>query len=160
MLKIKHSRSRIGEHYMKTDHQKFYLAAYAVFRKNGEILLLKRSNTGFEDGNYSMVAGHLDGGETVKDSLKREVKEEVGIDLDLKYVDIVHIMHRKSPDREYIDFYLSVSQWEGEVKNTEPEKCSELRWSKMDKLPENTIPYIRFAIDQINNKEIYSEYGF
>ena len=145
---------------MKTDHKKFYLAAYAVFKKNDEILLLKRFNTGFEDGNYSLVAGHLDGNETVKDALKREVKEEVGVAMDLKCADMVHIMHRKAPDREYIDFFLSVSRWKGEIKNKEPEKCSELRWSKTDKLPENTIPYIRFAIDQINNKEIYSEYGF
>jgi 8-oxo-dGTP diphosphatase len=145
---------------MKTDHQKFYSAAYAVFKRNDEILLLKRFNTGFEDGNYSMVAGHLDGNETVKYSLKREVREEVGIDLDLKHVDIVHIMHRRTPDREYIDFFLLVSQWKGDIKNMEPEKCSELRWAKIDKLPENTIPYIRFAINQINSGEIYSEYGF
>jgi 8-oxo-dGTP diphosphatase len=145
---------------MSTDHQKFYLAVYAVFKKDDQILLLKRHNTGFEDGNYSMVAGHMDGNETVKDSLKREVKEEVGIALDLKNVDIAHIMHRKTPDREYIDFYLSVSKWNGEVKNMEPEKCSELRWVKINKLPGNTIQYIQFAIDQINRKEIYSEYGF
>lgn len=145
---------------MKKDHQKFYLAVYAVFKKNDEILLLKRVNSGFEDGNYSLVAGHLDGNETVKEALKREVKEEVGIEINLDYVDLVHIMHRRTPDREYIDFFLSVSKWEGEIKNMEPEKCSELMWYKTDKLPENTIPYIRFAIDQINNKEIYMEYGF
>lgn len=145
---------------MKKDHQKFYLAVYAVFKKNDEILLLKRVNSGFEDGNYSLVAGHLDGNETVKEALKREVKEEVGIEINLDYVDLVHTMHRNTPDREYIDFFLSVSKWEGEIKNMEPEKCGELRWSKIDKLPENTIPYIKFVIDQINNKETYSEYGF
>ena len=80
--------------------------------KNNSILLLRRLNTGFEDGNYSMIAGHLNGNETVKQAMGREAKEEAGIKLSVNDMKIAHIMHRNTSDREYVDFFLSVSKWE------------------------------------------------
>ena len=54
--------------------EKFMLrcAVYLVLIKDGKILLLRRSNTGYWDGNYSMIAGHLDGDETIAHAMMRE----------------------------------------------------------------------------------------
>ena len=50
-------------------------AAYLVIVREGKILLLRRFNTGFEDGNYSMIAGHLEGNETFIQAMVREARE-------------------------------------------------------------------------------------
>ncbi|QCV56170.1 NUDIX domain-containing protein [Thermoactinomyces vulgaris] len=94
---------------------------HLFFIKDHQILLLRRFNTGYEDGNYSVVAGHLDGGETVKQAAVREAKEEAGVHLTEENIEIVGVMHRKAGD-ERIDFFATMKEWEGEIKNQEPHK--------------------------------------
>jgi hypothetical protein len=42
----------------------------------------------------------------------------------------------------------------------EPHKCDDLNWFEMDRLPDNTIPYIRQAIDCFRKGVFYSEHGW
>ena len=51
-------------------------AVYLVLFKDGKTLLSRRYKTGWRDGNYSLVAGHVDGKEPATEALIREVKEE------------------------------------------------------------------------------------
>lgn len=60
---------------------KYIGSSYLILIKEGSILLLKRANTGFMDGYYSLPAGHLDGDETAREGGSREIKEEIGIDI-------------------------------------------------------------------------------
>ena len=111
-----------------------------------EVLLLRRANTGYEDGKYSVIAGHLDGGETVIAAAVREAREEVGIALDPAEVRVVGVMHRRAND-ERIDFFVVAQVWAGEITNCEPHKCDELAWFPLDGVPENTIAYVRRALE-------------
>ena len=46
------------------------------------ILLQRRYNTGILDGQYDVSSsGHLENGETLKESIIRETKEELGIEI-------------------------------------------------------------------------------
>lgn len=127
--------------------------------RDGKILLLRRANTGFEDGNYGLPAGHMDGGETAREAGVREVEEEIGIRIKPENMEVVHVMHRKKED-ERIDFFMTASEYEGEIQNCEPTKCDDLDWFPLDSLPENTIDYIRFAIEKVQVGQFYSEYGW
>ncbi len=49
---------------MDKERLKFTAATHLFLVKDGKILLLRRFNTGYEDGNYSVPAGYMDGKET------------------------------------------------------------------------------------------------
>ena len=141
---------------------KVYFAVYLVLEKDGKILMAKRSNTGYMDGMYSLVAGHVDGNETVYQAMLRESKEEVNVDILLEDMKVVHVSHRNSNggEREYIDVYLKASKFSGELINLEPHKCSDLTWFEFDELPENIVPEVKKALEDISKGEIFSTLGF
>ena len=146
------------------ERHKLVAAAYIVFRKSdGKLLLLKRANTGYYDGYYSLPAGHLEGGETAAASAVREAREEVGVSLEPQNLKLVHAMHRKSINplpHERIDFYFEVTDWQGEPVNLEPHKCDELKWVSSKDLPTNMVPEVKQALQMVASGELYSDFGF
>lgn len=135
-------------------------SVYGFFIKDGKILLLRRYQTGFEDENYGLPSGHADGGETMKEAAAREMLEEIGAKIDAGDLDLAVTMHRWCGDHERIDFFFTINHWQGEITNREPEKCDDLSWFPLDQLPENTIPYIKAAIDCYSKREKYCEFGW
>jgi 8-oxo-dGTP pyrophosphatase MutT (NUDIX family) len=137
----------------------FPVAVHVFFLRDDRILLLRRCNTGYEDGKLSVVAGHVEPGETVTGAALRESREEVGLTLRPEQFRVVGVMHRKSTD-ERIDFFLSYPLEGEKPRNLEAEKCSELLWAKRDDLPEDTIPYVRAAIEGFRDHHWFQEFGW
>ncbi len=140
-------------------------AVYLVLIRDQRILLLRRYNTGHYDGHYSFVAGHLEGGETVRRAMVREAREEAGLEINADDLEVVHVMNRISQSNpeyknERIDVFLKTEKWAGEPKNREPDKCDDLAWFDLDNLPENVIPYIKQVIDCLDKNLLYSEWGW
>ena len=147
--------------------EKFKLtpASYLVLREDEKVSMIRRFNTGFMDGYYSLIAGHVDEGETFTQCIIREGQEEAGVSLNQEDLKVVHVMQRHEalddPDtRERVDVFIEADSWQGEPENMEPHKCDELAWFPLDNLPENTIPYIRHALECIRKKIAYSEFGW
>lgn len=134
------------------------VAVNLILIKDGKALLLRRFNTGWKDGEYGTVAGHVDGNETIAHAAVREAQEEAGIAIRELDLYVVHTQHRISTDAEYIDFNIKADTWSGEPKNLEPDKCDDLSWHPIDQLPENTIPYIRLVFENIKAGIPFSEY--
>jgi len=134
-------------------------AVHLFLLRADEVLLLRRFNTGYEDGNYSVVAGHLDGGEEVRAAAIREAKEEAGIDIAPIDVAVVGVMHRLSDD-ERVDFFVAATQWQGEVRNCEPDKCDDLSWFSYYELPPNMVPYVRQALENFRDGIWYDSFGW
>lgn len=89
----------------------------------------------------------------------REAREEAAITIKKEDLEVVQVMHRKSTDNERIDFFLACRAWEGDIKNLEKDKCDDLSWFNIDQLPVNTIPYIKFAIENYKNRVNFSEFN-
>lgn len=135
------------------------VAVHIFLLKDDKILLLRRTRTGYEDGNYSVPAGHLDGGEPVLLAAAREAREETGVELDAEAARVVGVMHRRSND-ERIDFFVTATRWSGDIHNAEPHKCDDLTWFPLDALPANTIPYIRQAIANYRQRRWFDSFGW
>lgn len=139
---------------------KLIASVYLVLIKDGKTLLSRRFRTGFEDGKYGLVAGHIDGKETLRQALAREVREEAGVTLNVNDLALGHTMHRWCGDHERLDFFFTTDTFAGTIVNKEPKKCDDIAWFPLDALPENTIDYVRLAIENCVNKVEYSEYGW
>lgn len=135
------------------------VAVHLFLVRGGEVLLLRRANTGYEDGKYSVIAGHLDGGETVVAAAVREAAEEAGVVLDPAEVRVVGVMHRRAND-ERVDFFVAAEAWSGEIMNCEPHKCDALDWFPFEDLPGNVIPYVRRAIENWRAGRWFESFGF
>ena len=117
-----------------------------------------RQNTGFADGLYSLASGHVDEGETIKNTMVREAKEEIGITINPEDLDLVHIMQHKSQNH-CIDFYFKCTSYHGIPSNCEPSKCGDVRFFTQDKLPCNLVGNVKQALELISLGLNYSEYG-
>jgi ADP-ribose pyrophosphatase YjhB (NUDIX family) len=140
-------------------HPTFPVAVHVFFLRDEEILLLRRHDTGYEDGKLSVVAGHVEAGETVTEAAVRESREEVGLTLPLDRLRVVGVIHRRSED-ERVDFFLSCPLDREEPRNAETAKCSELVWAKLAALPADTIPYVRAAIENFRQGRWFAEFGW
>lgn len=76
----------------------------------------------------------------------REVKEEVNLDVLENDLEIVHISHRICSDRVYYDVYMEVKKYNWNLQINEPEKCSELLFVDISKLPEDN--FVMYDIEQ------------
>jgi ADP-ribose pyrophosphatase YjhB (NUDIX family) len=142
---------------MSNNRFTLHAAVYLILVKEGKILLLRRYNTGWQDGNYTLLAGHVDGNESIAETMSREALEEAGIDIKPADLNVVHTMHQIG-DREYIDFYLVARQWQGNPKIMEPDKCDDMQWFKQDQLPASILPTLKQALQCYLNKETFSEF--
>jgi len=122
--------------------------------------MLRRSNTGWMDGCFSLPAGGLEKGETLSTAAARELKEETGVDAIPSELALAHTMHVWTENRSWIGHYFICREWRGVPFLAEPDKHAEVSWKNMSDLPEETILYVRQAIEAINADESYSEYGW
>ena len=99
--------------------KKFVICVDGVYVKDGKLLLLKRGVEPFK-GYWHVVGGHVEEDETLKEAVKREFKEETG--LDVVVGSIVGGRLEETFDRIKIIIAFQVVSAEGEVQlNSENE---------------------------------------
>src|SRR5690606_28353 len=112
------------------------LTSYLVLRRGEEVALLLRQNTGYEDGNYSLIAGHVDPAETFWQCIVREAMEEAALEVSYDKVSHVYTMHRDTGAEVHnrVDMFFVVEDLSQEPVNQEPEKCGGIHWYPLTEL--------------------------
>lgn len=127
--------------------------------EQGQVFLLKRANTGWEDGKYVIPSGHVESNESPRQAGVRELREEAGIAVDVEDLEFCHVVFNKSNDgsgTERVSTFFAVRSFSGTPRINEPEKASECGWFDMHNLPEMASTNFH-AFDAISRGEIYSE---
>jgi 8-oxo-dGTP diphosphatase len=104
---------------------------------NDKVLLMRRGpKSKNQIGYWTQPGGTIEYGEKAKDTIKREVKEELDVKIEiiklLCYTD--HIIEDENQHWLTVAFLAKISS--GEPKIMEPEKADRLAWFDLDKLPE------------------------
>lgn len=84
------------------------------------------------------MVGHLEFGETVFETAKREVVEETDLDVaEFELVSVCDEMHYiKTDNKHYLNLGVLGKYQGGESQVMEPEKCQEWKWFSLNALPE------------------------
>ena len=150
-----------AEEYGKKKRNKAVPAVYLVLITMGEILMLLRQNTGYQDGNWDLPSGHIEPGELPMQAIAREAKEEVGLNFLPRHLTLVYTSYRPQHDvtGDRIDLFFRAGRVLGRVVNGEPHKCAQVRWFAVEHIPENTVPHVKHALQEISRGSCYSELG-
>ena len=134
-------------------------ASYLILEKNGKVLMSRRKNTNYQCGSYQLPAGHIDEGELPIECIIREAKEEVGIIISRADLEFVHVSYRPKHDNtaDRVDFFFRARKWQGNISNPEPEKSTDWEWVSYGKIPENSIPHVKDALECISKKVFFKE---
>jgi len=112
---------------------------YFCHDRNGNFVMSKRSqNCRDEQGCWDPGGGGLELGDTVEETLKREIKEEYCTNIfDYEFLGFRDV-HREVNGKKthwiaLVDFKVTVDK--DKVKNGEPHKFEEVSWFRLDNLP-------------------------
>ncbi len=113
--------------------------------KDGKVLLGKRKNA-HGDGEYSFPGGHLEHLESFEDAVRRETREECGLEIGNPRFQMAFNMREYAP-KHYVGIGY-VAEWAGgEPQVLEPEKCAGWDWYALDALPSPLFAGSRFMIE-------------
>lgn len=109
--------------------------ANLCFLLKGNQVLLAMKKRGFGVGKWNGVGGKKKEDETIEESLIREVKEEIGVDIDINdlfnHGDLEFIFEGK-PDWDQTVTVFSTKRWQGEPVESEEMKP---QWFDSDDIP-------------------------
>ncbi|MDP9196200.1 MAG: NUDIX domain-containing protein [Pseudomonadota bacterium] len=129
------------------DRFKFVAAVYVLFERDGKVLLMRRHNTGWANGWFTLPAGHVDQGEHLVEAAVREAREETGVSVAVEDMTLFHVSHSVyGPNDQCLDFFFRAQKWTGDFCNNEPDKCDLMDWYPRSALPEKLLRNVRAAL--------------
>ena len=127
-----------------------------MIKKENKVLMgLRQGSHGA--GEWCFPGGHLDFGETMESCVRREVKEETGLDVGkVGLISIADEMRYINSDgKHYVNIGFSAEYIEGEPKVMEMDKCVEWRWFSLDDLPDGLFEGTELVIKNFKEGKIY-----
>ena len=105
-----------------------------VLARDGQVLLVRRAPwRRVLPGAWDLFGGHVESGERLEQALRREAREELGIEVQASR----RLGQIDDPFEPALIHVFAVLSWEGEPGNSAPGEHTEVRWFGLDALPES-----------------------
>jgi mutator protein MutT len=112
-----------------------------IYNDQGQILIDRRLPDGFLGGFWEFPGGKIEPGETVEQCIEREIKEELGIDIQVKE-------HLITVNHDYSNLRITLTvhacyHLEGEPQTIE---CAEIKWVTLQEIDQYSFPQANSTI--------------
>jgi 8-oxo-dGTP diphosphatase len=160
MLQIKYAvefTDKIRELQNKSGQRTANIGCEAYLVRDGRLLLGLRKNV-FGAGTWALPGGHLEFMSRADATVARELKEELGLNVQPNQARLLALTDDLTPDRQthYIHLTFGFDIGSQEPQLLEPECCAEWRWFPLDALPDNVFPPHQKILDTIAGDQVYA----
>ena len=107
-----------------------------IFNDKGEVFLAKRGpKARNEIGKWDFPGGCVEFGETLENAIKREIKEE--FDIDIEVIELLQVNNHIIPEEKqhWVSPSFIAKLLLGEAKITERDKNEDIGWFALDNIP-------------------------
>ena len=106
-----------------------------IWNDQGEVLIDRRLEEGLLGGLWEFPGGKIEANETIPDCIKREIKEELGISIEVED-------HLITLNHAYTHFRVTLNVYHCRYLAGEPQpiECEEIRWVKPEQLSQFPFP--------------------
>lgn len=119
---------------MKTESTTHIVSGILI--DENKVLLGLRKNTKQFPDYWSLPVGHVEDEESSLQTIKRELNEELGIEI----ISAIPFCTKIDKKQSIIHQVFKIKKWIGEPSNLEPDLCSQLKWFSLDDLPDPLTP--------------------
>ena len=113
------------------------VGAILIDDKQRIFLAQRGPNAKNERGTWEFPGGSVEYGETLAEALKREMREEFGVEIEVG--NLIDVFDHILPDegQHWVSPTFECRLIDGELRIREPDKCSAIGWFALDGVPEN-----------------------
>ena len=107
-----------------------------IINKNNQVLIAKRASHQHQGDKWEFPGGKVENDETPQEALKRELKEELGIDIQSANSLLINVDHKYTDKTVRLEVY-EVKNWQGKPEGREGQP---LRWVEKSALNQYDFP--------------------
>lgn len=126
----------------------------AIFNEEGKLFITKRGQKAQnERGMWEIPGGAIEFGETCEEAIRREIREEVDVDIEVLELLGIHDHIIPEEHQHWLAPTFICNIVKGEPKILEPEKCEQIGWftlEEAERLPLSSIT--RWDIELLKKK--------
>ncbi len=124
------------------------VGAFILNDKNEFLMLLRSKDSKVEPGTWMIPGGKVEFNEVMEETLKREAKEEIGVDIEVENLicAVNHILPEEGQHWVAPTFRCRIK--DGEPRVVEPHKHDEVKWFSLDKMPENVSKSTKIVLKE------------